>query len=110
MSKNGSPYHKLLNTARWRALRAWQLARAPFCEDCLKEGVYTEATDVHHRTPIRQSAPRVEMEAVAYDKWNLVSLCRACHCRRHKEMKSHSLDKARERARREAEEFWKRFD
>lgn len=42
----------MLNTTRWRKLRALHLARHPFCADCAAEGVVTPATEVHHIRPV----------------------------------------------------------
>ena len=41
-------YISLINTQRWRALRAKTLGARPLCEVCLKEGRVTPATEVHH--------------------------------------------------------------
>lgn len=109
MARNNTPYHRLLATSRWRELRAWQLGRAPFCEDCLKSGIYTEAIDVHHVVPVNTEVSKELMEMLAYDRGNLVSLCRKCHIQRHKEMKSHDREKKAERTRKEAEDFWRRI-
>ena len=54
MYRHSTTYNRLINSARWRAIRAQQLAEHPFCELCAKKGVYyqTGATEVHHIVPV----------------------------------------------------------
>jgi len=60
--------------ARWRKVRAVQLARYPECEACLKAGRHRVAEVVHHRDgDSRNNLPE-----------NLASLCRACHEELHR--------------------------
>ncbi len=54
---------------------------ARLCVDCLAEGRYTPAEEVHHikeLTPENISDPRISLSLD-----NLVSLCRECHKKRH---------------------------
>ncbi len=61
------------STARWRRLRAMQLARQPLCSACMNdEGRAVPAVDVDHRVPISQGGEPWSME-------NLQSLCHAHH-------------------------------
>lgn len=108
MSRNGTAYHRLLNTARWRALRRRVLDASPFCADCRVDGVLTEATEVHHTVPVDEGATPERMAALAYDPGNLVALCRECHRKRHKALLSHSPATRRRRASEEAAAFWER--
>mgnify|MGYP002508361551 CR=1 FL=1 len=52
----------MLNTTRWRKLRALHLARHPFCADCAAEGVVTPATEVHHIRPVSIERDPARME------------------------------------------------
>nr|DAV69013.1 MAG TPA: HNH endonuclease [Caudoviricetes sp.] len=61
---------------RWQMLRNRFIAQHPYCEQCLKEGRITLATDVDHIIPHRGN---VEL---LYDEKNLQSLCKACHSRK----------------------------
>lgn len=110
MSKNGSAYHRLLNTARWRRLRAAQLDLCPLCADCRTEGVLTPVTEVHHVVPVETARSSAEMARLCYEPLNLVSLCAACHYRRHKELRSHSAEESRRRAGQRARGFWAEAD
>ncbi len=66
--------HKLYGRA-WQARRVAQLARQPWCEDCLAEGEYTQAVDVHHEE-------RHQGNPVVFARSPLRSCCKACHSRR----------------------------
>lgn len=109
MSKNGSTYHRLLNSSEWRELRARQLDLHPFCEDCGKLGILEPATEVHHLRPVESVPEGAARRALCYDKDNVVSLCHRCHAERHKALKSHSVETAQARAKAEAAAFWQRF-
>ncbi len=109
MSRNDTAYHRLLNTPRWRGLRAAQLGREPFCADCARHGVTEPATEVHHVVPVERERDPERMRRLAYDPMNLVSLCRRCHRERHRSMGSQTAEERLARARAEARAFWERF-
>ena len=100
MYRHSATYNRLINSARWRAIRAQQLADHPFCELCVKKGVYyqTGATAVHHIVPVDSARTEEEAERLAYDPANLSSLCRACHSNLHKAERSHSRKSHQKRA------------
>lgn len=56
----------------WQRRRKVQLSKYPFCQECLKEGKYTEAVDVHH-------VERHEGDRYKFLHSPLLSLCHACH-------------------------------
>lgn len=109
MSRNGTPYHRLLNSPRWKALRAFKLDCNPFCEDCARQGMIVPAEEVHHIRPVEYERNPDRMAQRAFDPGNLAALCRECHRDRHRQMRSHSPRENAERAKRDAEEFWKKF-
>lgn len=41
----------LYNSNAWKRIRIAQLAREPWCAECLKQGIYTVATDIDHVQP-----------------------------------------------------------
>lgn len=99
-------YTRLINSRRWRRLRAAYLSMHPVCEDCEKKGLTTIATDVHHIRPIEECAGRpVDMQARAFDPCNLRALCKACHIEAHRVLHSNSLSSSKERARAELSAF-----
>ena len=63
-------------TYKWRKLRDRFIAQHPHCEECLKHGKITLATDVDHIIPHRGD-PKL-----LYDEGNLQSLCKSCHSRK----------------------------
>lgn len=71
------------NTSRWRKLRESQLMEHPLCEECMKSGKVTPATEVHHIQEISQAGSRLEAMDIAFDSNNLMSLCEECHQRIH---------------------------
>lgn len=100
MYRHSATYNRLINSNRWRAIRAQQLAEHPFCELCAKKGVYyqTGATEVHHIVPIDSARTEEEAERLAYSPDNLSSLCRACHSKLHTAERSHSKEAHQRRA------------
>ena len=51
------------------------------CQDCLAEGRYTPAEEVHHIEPL--TPDNISDQSIALNPDNLVSLCRECHKARH---------------------------
>jgi len=71
-----NPEHqRLYNSRRWKARRARQLAREPWCAECLRVNIYVPATDVDHIIPHRG-------DVHIFFSGSLQSLCRACHSRK----------------------------
>lgn len=58
---------------RWQKARKRFLEAHPLCEECLKRGRYTEATDVDHIIPHRGN------KTLFWDESNWQSLCHRCH-------------------------------
>lgn len=104
-------YRKLIVSTEWRKLRASKLKAAPLCERCLSSGIYTQATEVHHRQPIEHAQDERQMEQRAFDPNNLQSLCPTCHRQAHKEIRMMRCSKKakKEVIKKEAESFMQRF-
>lgn len=83
MASKAGYYIKLINTARWRKLRAEQLAIAPYCQECDRLGYVTPATCVHHITPVESAHNEAEQAALMFNPSNLESLCYYCHKQIH---------------------------
>lgn len=97
MSRN-KDYQRLLNTKRWKELRAWKLQQNPLCEMCQAEGYVRAAVDVHHIRPVESAHSVSEMEQLCYDiKGNTMSLCIPCHVKVHKEMGKNKKENVIER-------------
>ena len=72
-------YFDLLNSRRWRSLRAAYLICHPLCQDCIEEGRTRLADEVHHVKEIMSGDSIEEMTALAYDPNNLRALCKYHH-------------------------------
>lgn len=71
----------------WRKLRDTYMKEHPICEECLKTGKITPATDVHHKkSPFRNG--EVNYGLLLDDK-NLMSLCKECHGLIHAKQQGH---------------------
>ena len=106
MSRN-KDYQRLLNSKRWKELRAWKLQQNPLCELCQAEGYVTSAIDIHHKTPVESARTPQEMEALCFNPSNLQSLCIPCHQRVHREARSHTKEAHLQRER-DRLERWKK--
>ena len=75
-------HQRLYNHRAWDRLRAAQLAKEPWCADCLKEDIYTPSTDVDHLEPHLG-------DPVKFFTGKLQSLCKPHHSSKTlKEIKS----------------------
>lgn len=69
--KRDKRVHRLYDRL-WGKRRAAWLAEHPWCAECLRQGIYTPATDVHHLVAHRG-------DANIFHSSPLESLCHACH-------------------------------
>ena len=96
----------IYNSREWKELRIQKLRANPLCEQCQKDGeaagipggYIRSATCVHHIVPIETARTKEEMRRLAFDWNNLMSLCKSCHARIHKEMGSNTAKIVRQRA------------
>ena len=107
-------YQKLLNSPRWKLLRAAVFRRTNgLCEMCMKEGFITPGVDVHHIRPVEQ-AKTVEgpdgMRARCYDPNNVMLLCVPCHIKTHQEMRSHTAKYHKENYKKARNRFMEQND
>ena len=108
MSRNPI-YIKLINSARWKKLRAEKLRANPVCEECAAHDASTLATEVHHITPVESVAGVAAMERLMFSRMNLRSLCHACHAEIHRRVFSHSKESVQENNRRATERFFDKY-
>lgn len=74
------------NTA-WRKLRDTYMHQHPICQECLKQGKITPATDVHHiKSPFQHGEINYNL-LLDYD--NLMALCKDCHGNIHAAQQGH---------------------
>ena len=63
---------------RWKRKRNFILKRDRFrCRECARYGLAVDATIVHHAWPVE------DFPELAWEDWNLVSLCSGCHNAMH---------------------------
>ncbi|GAP11756.1 HNH endonuclease [Bellilinea caldifistulae] len=72
--KRQSDYQRLYDR-RWQKRREQWLTHHPWCEECLQQGFYIPATEVHHLVPHRGN---IEI----FLNSPLESLCKSCHSRK----------------------------
>lgn len=77
MSRNPF-YIKMINSVRWKQLRAEKLRNNPICEVCETNDLSTLATEVHHKIPVESVPRELGMRQLMFDYNNLQSLCHAC--------------------------------
>lgn len=103
-------YHRLLTSARWRAVRAAALSRTDgMCADCLAAGRAVGATCVHHVRPALCGGSLGEIERLALDPLNCVGLCAACHRRRHRELGKGTAAERQSRVNEQVKRFGEKF-
>lgn len=73
-SRAATGWRRLYTTDVWKKqLRPAQLAREPYCRECVRWGLRVPATDVDHIVPHEGDM------ALFTDPANLQSLCHRCH-------------------------------
>lgn len=98
MIKRTNEYRKLINSQKWAKLRAEKLQSDPICEHCRLSGIITPGAEIHHITPIDEGATPAEKKRLAYNPYNLQTLCHNCHVAIHKELQSKSKAAKKKRA------------
>jgi len=82
-------FQSIYNTVRWKKLREAKVQANPLCEVCLAAGGVMQVEEVHHVKPLDFALDRYELEVLAYDWDNLVSLCVECHKNEHIKIRSY---------------------
>ncbi|HLO59818.1 MAG TPA: HNH endonuclease signature motif containing protein [Bacteroidales bacterium] len=83
VTRNKAAYQDIYQDPRWKRLRAAKLRDNPICEICEQKGIVRQTEEIHHKKPFEISANREELERLAFDYDNLISLCIACHKSEH---------------------------
>ena len=72
MSRNPH-YIKMINSNKWKLLRAKKLQSNPVCEVCEANNRSTLATEVHHTVPVESVPHELGMRQLMFDYNNLQS-------------------------------------
>ncbi len=99
----------MINSARWRGLRAEVLREHPLCVRCEAAGLVRSATEVHHIVPVESGPTPDARERLAFSRSNLQGLCHGCHIEAHRELLKGSRSETRRRAAGEASAFMERM-
>ena len=78
---------------------------------CKREGIEAGVDDgyiksgfaCHHVIPFESAKSKAEMERLFFDTNNIILVCKDCHAKIHREMKSHTKEKVKENKARGAE-------
>ena len=109
-------YQRLLNSKRWKELRAWKLAQTQgYCEICYAEGwrgIDALAVDIHHKVPVESVIDQGEaaMARVCYDPNNLMALCIRHHTEIHQSMGKDKKENIQDRKAKKRIAFLRRND
>ena len=109
-------YQKLLNSKRWKELRAWKLRQTEgYCEICYREGwrgIDALAVDIHHIVPVESVIDQGEaaMARVCFNPANLMALCVRHHVEIHQQAGSHTKEAVNERKHKKRIGFLQRND
>ena len=109
-------YQKLLNSKRWKELRAWKLRQTEgYCEICYREGwrgIDALAVDIHHIVPVESVIDQGEaaMARVCFNPNNLMALCVRHHVEIHQQSGSHTKEAVNERKQKKRIGFLQRND
>ena len=111
--KRFRPEHdKMFNDKRWPGIKAYVWQRdGGLCRICKREGIEAGADDgyiksgfaCHHIIPFESAKSKAEMERLFFDVNNIMLVCKNCHAKIHREMKSHTKEKVAENKARGAE-------
>ena len=111
--KRFRPEHdKMFNDKRWPGIKAFVWKRdSGLCRVCKREGQEAGVEDgyiksgfaCHHVIPFESAKSKAEMERLFFDVNNIILVCKECHARIHREMKSHTKEKVAENKRRGAD-------
>lgn len=84
--KKDKEWSAFYGSRSWKTLRDWYIREHPLCENCLRYDITTPADEIHHRTPFRLGKSKDDKWKLFLDPNNLMSLCKSCHLRIHKEI------------------------
>lgn len=112
-------HNKMFNDKRWPAIKAFVWQRdGGLCRICKREGIengvdggyIVSGFACHHVIPFESAKSKVEMERLFFDVNNIILVCKDCHAKIHKDMKSHTKAKVAERKAQRRSRFMERND
>jgi 5-methylcytosine-specific restriction protein A len=58
----------------------------PVCEICDAKGITKQTEEIHHKIPFERGTTLAEIERLAFDYDNLISVCIDCHKELHRHL------------------------
>lgn len=87
ISQNKIDYQKIYQDRRWKLIRQFMLREHPLCQECEKKNRVTPATQVHHVIPFDTGRNQKEVESLAFDLDNTMTVCDECHAAIHQNLR-----------------------
>jgi len=81
MYRDNPEIAKKYRSKKWAKIKKEKKLLNPFCERCLKKGIYTPSYIIHHKEYITDK--NYEDDNVFYNIDNLESVCLECHNKEH---------------------------
>ena len=104
---------------RWPSTKAYVWQRdGGLCRICKREGIENGVEDgyvvsgfaCHHVIPFESAHSKAEMERLFLDVNNIILVCKDCHAKIHRELKSHTKENVAERKAQRRSRFMERND
>lgn len=86
-NENTERKKKLYNTQAWKNLSMIYKQEHPLCECCKIDGKTSSVEEVHHLIKFDDQEKEEVRSMLLLDKDNLISLCKDCHQKYHKNQK-----------------------
>lgn len=87
ITRNKRDFQEIYQDPRWISLRDWKRRENPLCEVCESLGRVKQMDDVHHIRPFWTGKNKDEVESLAFDPDNVMSVCKKCHADIHWKMR-----------------------
>jgi 5-methylcytosine-specific restriction protein A len=80
-------YQDVYQDKRWKFITRCRKMMNPLCEECDKKKRTTPMAEVHHRVPFQWGRNEKEIDDLAFDFDNTMSVCVDCHKKLDAELK-----------------------
>jgi 5-methylcytosine-specific restriction protein A len=84
-------YQEIYQDKRWKKLRSAKMRYFPLCEMCSAKQKVTPTAEVHHVVPFGWGRNEEEIEGLAFNYDNLISVCVTCHKEAHRIIEDRDL-------------------
>lgn len=84
--RHNDKWNKYYQNRQWKLLRDYYMQLHPICADCAIEGRSVPAEECHHKIVFSWFESKEDRMKALLDPDNIISLCRSCHMKRHKNL------------------------